>query len=74
MGAEVVKLLSKLDTSLNGVWDCENETMARELEVNIGSMVEVLIDEAFRLAEQWNMPDEFEAILSDVTKAVGQYK
>lgn len=74
LGAEVVKLLSKLDTSLNGVWDCENETMARELEVNIGSMLEVLIDEAFRLAEQWNMPDEFEAILSDVTKAVGQYK
>lgn len=74
LGAEVVKLLSKLDTSLNGVWDCENEAMARELEVNIGSMLEVLIDEAFRLAEQWNMKDEFEVILSDVTKAVGQYK
>lgn len=74
LGADIAKQLSKLDTSLQSVWGVEDEDKAREMEINIGSVVEALIDEAYRLAEQWNMGDEFEKIISDVVKTVDQYK
>ena len=74
LGADIAKQLSKLDTSLQSVWGVEDKDKAREMEINIGSVVEALIDEAYRLAEQWDMGDEFEKILSDVVKTVAQYK
>lgn len=74
LGADIAKQLLKLDTSLQSVWGVEDKDKARDMEINIGSVIEALIDEAYRLADQWNMEDEFEHILKNIDNTVGQYK
>ena len=74
LGAEIAKELGKLDTNLNGVWDCEDEAKAEQMISNMSSVARVLIDEMYRLAQKWEMAVKFEVAMEDVEEAMMQYK
>lgn len=73
-GADLVKQLSKLDTSLQDVWKVEDGDKAKQMVINMDSVVQVLIDEMYRVAQEWEMADEFDAAVADIKKALAQYK
>ncbi len=74
IGEEIGKQLNKLDTNLQSIWKCENKEAAQKMVMNMGSVVQVLIDELCRVSEEWDMADEADKVLTDVTDAVKQYK
>ena len=74
IGEDVAKLLNKLDTNLQSIWKCENKDKAQNMVINMGSVIQVLIDELYRVSEEWEMTEEAEKVLSEVTEAVNQYK
>ena len=74
LGADIAKQLHKLTTNFESVWDVEDKEQARMMIMNMSSVVQVMIDEAYRLGQQWDMEDEFCHMLDEITKAMEQYK
>lgn len=73
MGADIEKDLHKLETKLGSLWAASDEERAKMLVLNMSSLAQVLIDEMFRISEQWEMAEEFDHELSDLTNVVKQY-
>lgn len=74
LGEEISKLLHKLETSLGRVWKCGDEEAARQMVINMKSMTQVMVEEAYRLADEYSMEDEFKSFADAVTELVQQYK
>lgn len=74
IGEEIAKQLSKLDTNLQSIWKCESKEKAKDMIVNMGSVVQILIDELYRVSEEWDTIEEAEKVFTDVTETVKQYQ
>ena len=73
LGEEIGKQLHKLDTNIGNVWKCENAEQTREMIMNMNSLAQSLIDEMYRLSQEWDMNEEWERAIADVDGAVKQY-
>ena len=73
LGEDIAKLLNKLDTSLNDVWKCEDKDKAKDVLTNMKSVVQVLIDEMYRVSDEWHMESDFESAMKAVSETVEQY-
>lgn len=73
LGEEIEKQLNKLDTNLNNIWSCEDKDKAKNMLSNMKSVAQVLIDEMYRVSEEWNMSDEFESALKSIGNTINQY-
>ena len=73
LGEEIGKQLHKLDTNIGNVWKCENAEQTREMIMNMNSLAQSLIDEMYRLSQEWDMNEEWERAIAEVDGAVKQY-
>lgn len=74
LGADIAQQLHKLDGSLQNVWKCEDGEKAKEMVINMESVVQALIDEMHRVSEDWDMADEFKCSMGAIESALAQYK
>lgn len=74
LGEDISKQIHKLDTSIGNIWKCENGELAREIVANMSSLAQSLIDEMYRVSEEWHMAEEWEKAIDDIGGAVRQYK
>lgn len=74
LGADIAQQLHKLDSSLQNVWKCEDSEKAKEMVINMESVVQALIDEMHRVSEDWDMADEFKSSMGAIESALAQYK
>lgn len=73
LGSDISSQLHKLDTNLQGIWKCADETQATEILKNMNSLAQVMVDEMHRLASEWNMNEDLSSMYDDIIEIVGKY-
>lgn len=73
VGKDIVKDCKKLDTKLQDIWKCEDNEAARDMIIDFGSLIRVLIDETYRLSDEYNLADEFNKVIADIKHETEQY-
>lgn len=72
-GKDIAKDCKKLDTKLQDIWKCEDNEAARDMIIDFGSLIRVLIDETYRLSDEYNLADEFNKVIADIKHETEQY-
>jgi len=74
LGIDIHKQLNKLENSLDDIWGCADEKAAKKMVNDMNSVIRTLIDEMYRITEEWDMKSEFKNSLSDIAETVSQYE
>lgn len=73
LGNDLAKTLNKADSIMQNIWKCEDEESARNMVINMSSVAQAIVDEIYRVCEEWNIGEEQSKALEDIKSAVEQY-